>query len=334
MSILGAPALHFLVAGAALFAAVRAAEPDTPRPGRDALGESTEIVIDAGRIRGLRRGFALTNGGPPSERELRALVESAVSEEVLFREALARGLEQGDRSVAWRLAEKLEFLGEAGESDAVALYEKGIAMGLHRGDPVVRRILVEKLRLLIGRAGAEPSEDELEEYYRTRRGEYAQPERITFRHAFFSRDRRGATNSREDAAAAAAAQGAEPATEGVPQGKRSAAIGDPFVAGSRLSAQSRLDVTKLFGPAFADSAFELPVGRWSGPVESSFGWHAVIVDRRIDAREPALVEVRSRVLHAFEAERREERVRSFLSTARERYSVVVDEAALAESADA
>ena len=49
---------------------------------------------------------------PPTEQELRALVEARVREEVLYREALAVGLDQDDLVVRRRMVQKMELLSQ------------------------------------------------------------------------------------------------------------------------------------------------------------------------------------------------------------------------------
>ena len=259
------------------------------------------------------------------EAAARSLVESAVVEEILFREALARGLEQGDRAVAWRLVQKMRFLGEDRGEDVTTLYHKALGMGLHRADPVVRRILTEKVRILVGRAAPDPSPGELEAWYAANSARYSQPSRITLRHAFFDRSKRG-----EDGAKAAAEE--EAASLAADPGRRP--TGDPFVMGVRLVSQSPGDIVKFFGPDFAAEALTTPVGSWKGPMESSYGWHVVFVEKREDDRVPALAEVRRQAVKAWEAEQRESRVQEFLEKVRPTYVVRIDEAAIKEAGGA
>jgi parvulin-like peptidyl-prolyl isomerase len=107
--------------------------------------------------------------------------------------------------------------------------------------------------------------------------------------------------------------------------------GDPFVMGAAMDAQSRGDLIKFFGPAFADSVLALPEGRWSAPVESSFGWHVVYVTKQFGPRIPELAEVRSRVLNTWQNQRRSEHVEEFLAKVRPRYEVRIDEDAIREA---
>ena len=70
------------------------------------------IHVDAARIDQLALGFARTWQRPPTPEELTTLVDEFVREEVLYREAVAMGLDQDDTIVRRRMRQKLEFLSE------------------------------------------------------------------------------------------------------------------------------------------------------------------------------------------------------------------------------
>lgn len=323
--LLGAPALHFAAAGALLFAASRAIE---TLPFRSSAVDASARVLemDADRIRGLRRDHTLANRGSVSEIDVRALVDRAVSEEILFREGIARGFEQGDRAIAWRLVQKMRYLGEDHGDDVNTLYHRALDMGLHRSDPVVRQVLIEKVRLVVGWAAPAPTDEELAAWYAQHGGEFGQAGRVTLRHVFFDRGRRGADGARraaEDALRKSLGQGPEVAA---------ALGGDPFVMGKRLVGQGPGDLEKFFGPAFATQVLGMPSGHWEGPAESSYGWHVVFIEQRFEPRVPELSEVRSRVEKTWQNERRQSRVEEFLARVRPGYDVRIDESAIQESA--
>ena len=87
--------------------------------------------------------------------------------------------------------------------------------------------------------------------------------------------------------------------------------GDPFLLEQDYRELAGQDVERLFGRAFAARVAELPVGRWSGPVESGYGLHLVLVRERTPARLHDLAEVRDVVANEWRAVRREEANRAF-----------------------
>src|SRR4030095_6637824 len=79
-----------------------------------------------------------------------ALVDAQIDDEVLFREALARGFDH-DRVVGARLVRLGRFLGLAANGDDAHVEREARALGLHRSDAVIRPPLIELRRVGAGR---------------------------------------------------------------------------------------------------------------------------------------------------------------------------------------
>jgi hypothetical protein len=103
--ILREPLFHFLLIGAALFAAHRLTN-RAPKPG------VRQIVVSPGQIEHLANAFARTWQRPPVEAEVKGLIEAYVREEVLSREAMKLGLDQNDVIIRRRLQQKMEFIAD------------------------------------------------------------------------------------------------------------------------------------------------------------------------------------------------------------------------------
>ena len=111
----------------------------------------------------------------------------------------------------------------------------------------------------------QPSEEDLASWFSANSDQFAQAGRVTIRHVYFDRERRGDEAARiaaEEAAQKAAGHGLE---------AEEMLRGDPFVMGKRLAGQGQNDLQKFFGPEFANQAVSLPAGSWQGPLESTFG---------------------------------------------------------------
>ena len=81
MKFLREPLLHFLVIGAALFGVFQLRRMWATTPTSD------EIVVSAGQIASIAAIFASTWQRPPTAKELDALVNEHVRDEVLYRQA-------------------------------------------------------------------------------------------------------------------------------------------------------------------------------------------------------------------------------------------------------
>ena len=223
---------------------------------------------------------------------------AAVSDaELLEREARRLGLARDDSGIQRRLVQNLRFLGEDARGDDGADFEEALALGLDRSDLVVRRRLVQRLEL---RADAwarasEPSEAELAALLARESERFALPERTRLSHVFLARDRHGAALAAADRALARRLASLAP-TSG-------AGLGDPFLLGNDLAPRTRAELAASFGEPFARAVADLPAGRWSGVIASSYGWHRVLVHERTPGRPARLAEVRAAVREAVFAER-------------------------------
>ncbi len=102
-SLLREPLVHFLALGTGLFLLFGFVS----SPGE--AGQS-EIVVTSGQIDHIIEVFSKTRQRPPSPAELQGLIDDHVLEEVLYREAIAMGLDKGDTIIRRRLRQKMEFL--------------------------------------------------------------------------------------------------------------------------------------------------------------------------------------------------------------------------------
>ena len=217
----------------------------------------------------LRDQWQAQMGRPPTPRELDGLIEEFIREEAYFREAKRLSLDEGDIIVRRRLVQKLRFLTE----------------DIATGQP--------------------PAESGLQAYYKDNAERYRRPTRYTFRHRYFSTDRRD--NARADAQAA------------LPDPN---IAGDPFMLQRSYAARSAREIGNLFGTGFADELAALdPHDRWQGPIRSAYGWHLVQIDARLPAFLPAYGEVASQVANDLNMERRERANEAYYENLLQRYEV-------------
>jgi len=97
------PLVHFLIAGAAIFA-IYAWRGDMVDAG------DRRIVVGEAQVQRLANIWSQTWQRPPSTNELDGLIRDYIKEEVYYREAIRLGLDQDDAIVRKRLRAKMEFL--------------------------------------------------------------------------------------------------------------------------------------------------------------------------------------------------------------------------------
>jgi len=197
-------------------------------------------------------------------------------------------------------------------------YREGKAAGLDRDDFLIRRRVRQKMEFLAEDiAVADPSDDQLAAYLASNPERFRSEDRLTFQHVFLSASRRGSAldgDVKQIAATLVSANGTADA----------AAIGDPFLLGETFRQMQHSDVARTFGEGFAKRLSVADIGRWQGPVVSSFGAHFVFVEERTEGSLPPLETVREAVQRDWLNARRIEADARLYRTLRDRYRIVVE----------
>jgi peptidyl-prolyl cis-trans isomerase C len=270
------PLLHFLLLGVALFAVN-----GYVHRGSVGVESSKEIALTLDDLRQLDIYFESQWRRQPTPEEFGRLVENKVQEEVLYREALAMGLDKDDTIVRRRMAQKMQFLAE----DVAAAHE--------------------------------PTTAELKTWYEKNSEKFALPSRATFRHLYFSFDRRG-QRAHDDAVEALAKVAGQPEDS-----KLAASLADPFMFQDYYGDRASAELAKEFGPTFAQGLFQLKPGSWQGPIESGYGWHLVWIESITPGRIPAFEEVEPDVKTAWLADQKEQAWRKAYEAMRAKYTVLL-----------
>ncbi len=268
------PLVHFLALGALLFLFFQW------KGGGSGLG-SSRIAITPGLVEHLASGFGRTWQRPPTDAELKGLIDDYVKEEIATREAIAMGLDKDDTIIRRRLRQKLEFLVE----DAV--------------DQVP------------------PSDAELREWLEKHPEAFRAESRVALRQVYVSTERRGAS-ARADAEKLLArlrAAGVDAKID---------ALGDPSMLPREVPPGPLSEVTRAFGAEFAARIEAVPPGQWTGPVESPYGLHLVLVSGRVADARPEFADVRPVVERELLAERRRAQLQALYEKLLAKYTVTIE----------
>lgn len=214
--------IWFVVLGAVLFAADRGLE----------ARQDNVIEISLPLVEKLVAQWEGQTKRRPNARELDALIEGYIREEILVREAKRLGMDDDDVIIRRRLAQKVEFM---------------------MADDVVDAL---------------PDKAALQAFFNDNRAAYDAPESLSWRHVF--------TDS--EAEAVSLMRKLNRNDENWRQ------EGRPFMLNRDYAQQTEIELSRLMGTEFAAALFDLPPGRWAGPVASAYGWHVVKLDARQEAK--------------------------------------------------
>jgi PPIC-type PPIASE domain len=221
----------------------------------------------------------------------------------------------------WRRApNELELKGLIDEhvKEEIAARE-ALAMGLDRDDIVIKRRLRQKLEFLLvdDAAAAPPTDAELKAWLEKHPESFRVEPQLALRQVLLRPERRGAATTTDATKLLAKLRTAGPEVA-------IQSLGDASMLPAEAPLQPLREVANTFGQHFADALMKLAPGQWSGPVESSFGLHLVLVRKRIDGAAAELATVRPLVEREVLAERRKAEMQVLYERLLAKYSVSID----------
>jgi hypothetical protein len=268
------PLFHFLVLGAGLFMVYSVSNGSVSAP-------ADRIVVDETQTMRLAGLFQRTWMRPPTQQELRGLVEDYVKEEILYREARILGLDQDDLVIRRRLRQKMEFLNaDLAESQA-------------------------------------PTDAQLQAYFEANQEKFRRPDRFSLQQVYLN-PHKLAGDVKRVASGLLASLDTDPALAADPK-----SLGDATMLPAQLDGVTRREVTNTFGRGFARDIEDMPIGRWSGPYESSYGLHLVRMTEHEAGGLPTLAAIRPILEREWYAERSKEANERFYEALRARYDVEI-----------
>lgn len=107
------PLFHFLLIGLGLFVLFFQLNPN------EESSDTTNIVITQAKVDAMTVAYVTQRGRKPLPYEMQELIENEIREELLYREAMALGLDKDDGVIRRRLAQKMKYLFE----DLAVIYE-------------------------------------------------------------------------------------------------------------------------------------------------------------------------------------------------------------------
>jgi hypothetical protein len=149
------PLVHFLLIGAGLFLLFGWMSGPASLPAGQSGSQSAKIVVAQGDVDQMVETFTRTWQRPPTEEEVKALVEDFVRNEIYYREALAIGLDRDDPALRRRMRQKMEVIFE----DITAL--------------------------------SEPTDEDLRTFMKKNTEKYLVDPQVSFRHVYVNADKRG-----------------------------------------------------------------------------------------------------------------------------------------------
>jgi hypothetical protein len=267
-TILREPLLHFLAAGGilfGLFGLMHHATVDTSSSKTIIVDKQGLLTFLQYRSKAFEPEFFAQQLDAMSPEERKNLVDQYVEEEMLYREAKALGLEQGDY--------------------------------------VIRQRLVQKMRYLIDdltEGGDAPGDAVLADYLQKHKDIYTLDPSVTFTHVFVDSSVHGDKAAKEMAERLKTELNSRGAAfNDAPR------FGDRFPFHQNYVERTLDYVQSHFGSEFVTELAKIAPSekRWSGPLRSMYGYHVIMLTSRMAARLPELDEIRAQVAEDWQRDR-------------------------------
>jgi hypothetical protein len=167
------------------------------------------------------------------------------------------------------------------------LYREGVKLGLERDDIVVKRRVRQKIEMIAEEdaSTAAPTDADLFAYLMAHRARFIRPAILTFEQDELNK---------------------------------------PTLLPHRMMQTPADLVARDFGDSFAAVLETVPIGKWVGPIDSSFGAHFVRVSDRTPATAPQLADVRDQVVREWENDRRQRARNDAYTKMRGEYQVTIE----------
>jgi hypothetical protein len=193
-------------------------------------------------------------------------------------------------------------------------YREALAMGLDQNDPMVRRRMRMKLEFILEDLSSQDVSDEmLMAFLQKHPNKFRAEAQVSFQQVFLNPDKRKDLASDAEKLLASLNSGAAPES-----------VGDSTLVPSEYSLATESEIARSFGERFAKDVVKLMPGDWTGPVYSPYGGHLLKVSERVDARLPALADIRAIVEREYQTQRRKEQKNLAYQKLREAYQVTIE----------
>jgi hypothetical protein len=205
-------------------------------------------------------------------------------------------------------------------------YREGLALGLDRDDPYIRRRLRMKLELMLEDISAQgsPADEELQNFLDDNRAKFRQEPRYSLSQVYLNPAQRRGTLEKD----------AEKLLEQLKQGGDRVdlgQIGDSIMLPRDFPLSPASVINRQFGSDFTTQLSDLDTGVWQGPIRSGYGIHLVLIDERVEGRDPELEEIRPLVEREYELVMRKELKEKIYANLREKYTVEIEPLSSTES---
>lgn len=162
-------------------------------------------------------------------------------------------------------------------------YRKALELGIDKDDPMIRRRLRQKMEFYEESLFDEirATDQQLMAFINEQPERYQHDARFTFKQIYFKPKSRAELEKQIAQLQSSLKQGT--------------ATGDSSMLADTFDSVTASEVDRTFGRGMADKLLDLPIGKWSEPVQSGLGTHLILISKVQPSSLPDLSEIRQQV---------------------------------------
>jgi len=227
----------------------------------DKTSSKNTILINDFDVSNIIAGWEMQWKRPPTEKELQNLINLKVKQEIFYQEALKMNLDHNDEIIKRRLAQKMKFL----SNDIASLKE--------------------------------PTDEELQEYFKTNSDKYLTPYSYSLYQITFSPDKR--ENNYNDAVETLK----QYPTASFEEMKDK---GDKLPFSYFFEEVSANELGLQLGLKFPEALMDKEIDQWIGPIPSGFGHHLVYITKIQEPQLPEFSVIKIKINNDYEYDHQKE----------------------------
>ena len=191
------------------------------------------------------------------------------------------------------------------------LYREALLLGLDKEDRIIKRRLAQKITFLKQETLSEnPDQEVLRQFYDANKEKYFIKPSYSFTHLFFAKETDSEARSIQ-------------ALNDLLADKKSI-DSDPYLLGKNFTEKTLEEITRNFGNNFITAFDGMELNKWSGPFESSFGHHLVLLRDYQDGFYPSFNEIRDQVLSDYLTLNKENAVNQYINNVKSEYRIIIN----------
>jgi hypothetical protein len=191
------------------------------------------------------------------------------------------------------------------------LYREALLLGLDKEDRIIKRRLAQKITFLKQETLLEnPNQEALKLFYNENKEKYFIQPSYSFTHLFFTKETDYEGRSIQ-------------ALQGLLADK-TPIDSDPFLLGKNFIDKTTEEIARNFGNDFIAAFANLELNKWSGPFESSFGNHLVLLRDHKEGFYPPFNEIKDQVLHDYFMQTKENAINKYINDVKSEYRIIIN----------